>query len=45
MLSWLAGGLLLGAGLAFLLGNIVARTRPGHEWVLNQTLKALGGSI
>src|SRR3954470_4142010 len=43
--SWALGGLLLGAALAFLLGNIVARTRPGHEWVLQQTLRALGGSI
>jgi hypothetical protein len=45
LLAWLAGGLLIGAALAFLIGNIVARTRPGHEWVLNQTLRALGGSI
>lgn len=45
MASWALGGLLLGAALAFLLGNIVARTRPGHEWVLQQTLRALGGSI
>ncbi|HET7229051.1 MAG TPA: hypothetical protein VFJ16_03580 [Longimicrobium sp.] len=43
--SWALGGLLLGATLAFLFANIVARTRPGHEWVLGQTLKALGGSI
>ncbi|HKP77144.1 MAG TPA: hypothetical protein VJT67_16550 [Longimicrobiaceae bacterium] len=43
--AWAGGGLLLGAALAFLVGNIVARTRPGHEWVLKQTLRALGGSI
>src|SRR4051812_27874556 len=45
LLGWAAGGVLLGAALAFLVGNIVARTRPGHEWVLYQTLKALGGAI
>jgi len=45
LLSWALGGILLGATLAFLVANIVARTRPGHQWVLNQTLKALGGSI
>jgi hypothetical protein len=45
LLGWALGGLLLGAALAFLAGNILARTRPGHEWVLRQTLKALGGSI
>jgi hypothetical protein len=45
LLSWALGGLLLGAALAFLLANIVARTKPGHEWVLRQTLRALGGSI
>lgn len=45
LLSWALGGLLLGVVLAFLAANIVARTRPGHEWVLGQTLKALGGSI
>jgi hypothetical protein len=45
LLSWALGGLLLGVVLAFLLANIVARTRPGHEWVLGQTLKAIGGSI
>lgn len=43
--GWAFGGLLLGAALAFLAGNILARTRPGHEWVLRQTLKALGGAI
>lgn len=43
--SWGLGGLLLGVGLAFLAGNILTRTRPGHEWVLRQTLRALGGSI
>jgi hypothetical protein len=43
--SWAGGGLLLGAALAFLVGNVVARTRPGHQWVLGQTLKALGGAI
>ena len=43
--SWALGGLLLGAGLAFIVANIVARTKPGHEWVLKQTLKALGGAI
>lgn len=45
LLSWLLGGLVLGVALAFLVGNIVARTKPGHEWVLRTTLKALGGSI
>ncbi|HEX8245972.1 MAG TPA: hypothetical protein VF541_20830, partial [Longimicrobium sp.] len=45
LLSWALGGLLLGVLLAFLLVNIVARTKPGHQWVLGQTLKALGGSI
>lgn len=44
-LGWLGGGLLVGAALAFLVANIVARTRPGHEWVLKQTLKAIGGQI
>src|SRR4051812_37875031 len=43
--SWALGGLALGAALAFLVGNIVARTRPGHQWVLGQTLRALGGAI
>ena len=43
--SWALGGLLLGAALAFLVGNIVARSKPGHEWVLRQTLRALGGAI
>lgn len=43
--SWALGGLLLGVALAFLAGNIVARTRPGHEFVLRQTLRALGGAI
>jgi hypothetical protein len=43
--SWALGGILLGVTLAFLVANIVARTRPGHEWVLRQTLRALGGSI
>jgi len=45
LLSWALGGILLGVALAFLVANIVARTRPGHQWVLGQTLKALGGSI
>jgi hypothetical protein len=45
LVSWAVAGLVLGALLAFLVGNIVARTKPGHEWVLKQTLKALGGSI
>jgi hypothetical protein len=45
LLSWALGGVLLGAALAFLVANIVARSRPGHQWVLNQTLKALGGAI
>src|SRR3954471_21244809 len=45
LLGWALGGILLGVALAFLVANIVARTRPGHEWVLGQTLKALGGSI
>jgi hypothetical protein len=43
--GWALGGLLLGAALAFLAANILARTNPGREWVLKQTLKALGGSI
>ena len=30
--AWAGGGLLIGAALAFLLGNVVARTRTGHEW-------------
>jgi hypothetical protein len=42
---WAFGGLAVGVGLAFLLLNLVARTRPGHEFVLQQTLKALGKSI
>lgn len=45
LLGWALGGLLLGTALAFLAGNILARTRPGHEWVLRQTMKALGGAI
>jgi len=43
--GWALGGLLLGVALAFLAANILARSKPGHEWVLKQTLKALGGSI
>src|SRR6202008_3390201 len=43
--GWALGGLLLGAALAFLAGNILARSRPGHKWVLGQTLRALGGAI
>jgi hypothetical protein len=45
LLSWALGGILLGSALAFLVANIVARSRPGHQWVLGQTLKALGGAI
>jgi hypothetical protein len=45
LLTWLGGGLLIGAGLAFLLVNLVARTSYGHEKVLGITLKALGKSI
>ena len=45
LLSWALGGLLLGVALAFLAANILARTNTGREWVLGQTLKALGGSI
>jgi len=45
MASWAGAGLAIGAALAFLFANIVARTRPGHEWVLGQTLRALGGAI
>jgi hypothetical protein len=45
LLGWALGGLLMGVALAFLAGNILARSRPGHEWVLKQTLRALGGSI
>ncbi|HYH78513.1 MAG TPA: hypothetical protein VEX86_01910, partial [Longimicrobium sp.] len=43
--SWALGGVLLGAALAFLVANIVARTQPGRNWVLRQTLTALGGAI
>lgn len=45
LLTWALGGLLLGAALAFLLLNVVARTKPGHEKVLQITLNALGKSI
>jgi hypothetical protein len=45
LLGWALGGLLLGVALAFLAGNILARTNRGREWVLGQTLKALGGAI
>ena len=43
--GWALGGLLLGVALAFLAANILARTNTGREWVLGQTLKALGGAI
>ncbi|HEY0035806.1 MAG TPA: hypothetical protein VGB66_03915, partial [Longimicrobium sp.] len=43
--GWALGGLLLGMALAFLAANILARTNTGREWVLGQTLKALGGAI
>lgn len=42
---WGLGGLAIGIALAFLLLNLVARTGPGHEFVLRQTLRALGKSI
>lgn len=45
LLNWTLGGILIGVVLAFLVANIVARTRPGHQWVLGQTLRALGGAI
>jgi hypothetical protein len=45
LLTWGTGGVALGAGLAFLVLNIVARTERGHEFVLSQTLRALGGAI
>jgi len=43
--SWALGGLLLGVALAFLGANILVRTNTGREWVLGQTLKAIGGAI
>jgi hypothetical protein len=45
LLSWGLGGLALGVALAFLALNLVARTGPGHEWVLGTTLDALGKGI
>ncbi len=45
LVIWTVGGLLVGVALAFLLLNIVARTRWGHERVLSITLNALGKSI
>jgi hypothetical protein len=45
LVSWGLGGLVLGIGLAVLALNMVARTERGHKFVLEFTLKALGGSI
>lgn len=45
LVSWALGGLAIGVLLVVLLANVVARTRPGHEWVLARTLEALGGNV
>ncbi|HYJ80248.1 MAG TPA: hypothetical protein VEW03_11625, partial [Longimicrobiaceae bacterium] len=45
LLGWALGGLALGAALAFLALNLVARSEPGRKWVLAQTLSALGKGI
>ena len=43
--AWGAGGVLLGASLVVLALNVVARSKWGHEFVLQQTLEALAPSI
>jgi hypothetical protein len=43
--SWTVGGLVLGIALAMLVLNLVARTRAGHERVLEYTLSAIGKSM
>ncbi len=43
--TWGVGGLLLGIALAMLILNLVARTRAGHERVLQYTLSAIGKSM
>jgi hypothetical protein len=43
--AWAGGGLLMGIGLAFLVLNIVARSRQGHEFVLGYTLRALARNV
>ncbi len=43
--AWGGAGLLLGAALAVLALSVVSRTRWGHEFVLQQTLDALGPGI
>ena len=43
--TWGLGGLLLGIALAVLVLNIVARTEPGHRFVLDRTVRALGKSL
>jgi hypothetical protein len=42
---WGVGGLVLGVALGLLVLNLVARTRAGHERVLEYTLAAIGKSM
>ncbi len=44
-LMWGAGGLVLGIAVAFLVLNIIARTKPGHERILEYTKNALARSV
>lgn len=43
--AWGVGGLLLGVVLAFLVLNLVARTRAGHARILEYTLNALARNV
>ncbi|HEX8210363.1 MAG TPA: hypothetical protein VF584_09245 [Longimicrobium sp.] len=43
--AWAAGGALLGVALAFLVLNLVARTRAGHDRILEYTLNALARNV
>ena len=43
--AWGVGGLLLGVALAFLVLNLVARTRAGHARILEYTLNALARNV
>jgi hypothetical protein len=43
--AWAVGGALLGVALAFLVLNLVARTRAGHARILEYTLNALARNV
>ena len=43
--AWGVGGVLLGVALAFLALNLVARTRAGHERILEYTKNALARNV